>query len=124
MSQPVDYKAVLAELRAKRAKIEAAIQAIQELDDSVSASGSVAGEFKAKGLSIPDAARAYLERMKRPQTAAEIARALKKGGFTTKSNSFPNTVRSSLIRALEAKAGFRRVGKKWALEELQTTHVA
>ena len=56
------------------------------------ASGSFAG------LTLTEAAQRYLEMAKEPQSTAEIADALERGGYPTESRNFRNTVRSVLDR--------------------------
>ena len=85
---PVDYAAVLADLKAKKDSIELAIIAIEGLVSGaastpgapVSKSGVIAGnEFF--GLSIPDAAKKYLVMVKQKQSTVDIMKALEQGGL-------------------------------------------
>ena len=63
------------------------------------------------GLSIPEAARRYLESESKPKTTAEICNALKGGGLVSHAQNFAATVYGSLNRSKE----IRRIRKKWRL---------
>ena len=116
MPQNDKLSAVIADLRAERDKLTAAIEALEQLA-GVEQHGVSSGGFSVRGMSISAAAKAYLQRTGRAQTAAEIAHAIEQAGIQHGSSSFPNTVRSSLIREMHSRHTFRRVGTKWALAE-------
>ncbi len=106
MTAPIDYNAVLADLLAKREKIDAAIEVIRSmvglsggeesgqqngqgtLQASVTggpagASGTLSTAIRNDsffGLSTPAAVKKYLGMMKRPQSVRAIADALRDGG--------------------------------------------
>jgi hypothetical protein len=106
MTAPIDYTAVLADLEAKRAQLDAAIQVIRALIGSGAASGDAVGtEALAENgtgpsplrpatghsaasiatdtffrLSTAQAVRKYLGMVKRPQKTRAIADALQAGG--------------------------------------------
>ena len=106
MSGPIDYNAVLADLEAKRAQIDAAIAVIRSLVGSGAAEGAQApnggeeggtgaanppapnrptGQTQIQsdtffGLSSSAAVRKFLGMMKRPQKPRAIADALRTGG--------------------------------------------
>jgi hypothetical protein len=120
-TQPIDYAAILADLEAKKGSLETAIASVraaiaagslgQSGDgatftspgfSSALAGGEVpAGAFL--GKSIPDAAKLYLEIVKKKQTSKEIAEALLKGGMESTSKNFPSIVHAILDRARKAK---------------------
>lgn len=75
------------------------------------ASGSFAG------LTLTEAAQAYLDMVKEPQSTGEIAEALVKGGYDTKSRNFRNTVRSVLDRHAKTVGEIVKVHKNWGLAE-------
>jgi hypothetical protein len=120
-TQPIDYAAILADLEAKKIALEAAIASVRaaivagtlgQSGDSMtfSAPGLPAaltgGEIPAGaflGKSIPDAAKLYLEIVKKKQTSKEIAEALLKGGMESTSKNFPSIVHAILDRARKAK---------------------
>ena len=125
------YRAVLKDLKRRKKVIEAAIAGvtallgeseaalqaclpvplpeIQESDDV--ASGAFAD------LTLTEAARAYLDMVKEPQSTAEIAEALEKGGYPTESRNFSNTVRSVLDRHAKTVGAIVKVRRNWGLAE-------
>ena len=127
----VNYEAVLADLRAKRDKLDAAIAGIEAMLGiagttsgnaaiSVSATGSISSSIVESdsffGMSIPDAARKLLSMRKRPQTTQEITDALDVGGLTHQSGDFANTVGSVLNRLGKSDGGVVKLGRaKWGL---------
>jgi hypothetical protein len=125
-AEQMDYAAILADLEGKRAALDAAIASFRAaiafgalgtasdvppavsgtlpgnlLVPSISGGEVPAGAFL--GKSIPDATRLYLEIVKKKQTSAEIADALRKGGMETNSKNFPQMVHSVLDRARKAE---------------------
>lgn len=132
----IDYAAFLADLEAKRAKLDNAITSLRAamaagalgqpgegaLSFSVpSVSGSIhggevpAGAFLAK--SIPEAAKLYLSIVKKKQTTGEIAAALATGGMETTSKNFEGTVAAGLNRIRKLTGEILKVGGAWALAE-------
>lgn len=115
------YALVLADLKAKRAKIEAAIQAIEELsgeraDESASATAASSGPYT--GMSIHDAAKAALREKGSPMGNAEIASAIQEGGLNLKSADVVNTVGAVLSRRAKDVADLDKVGRGvWGLPE-------
>ncbi len=65
------------------------------------------------GLSITEAAKKYLNMVKRPRNAKDIARALKAGGNLSTSPHFLTIVRSALKR----DSDFEKVKREWGLAE-------
>lgn len=136
MSEPINYDAVLADLRARRDQLNIAIGAIEQLgkaltegpppQEVIPSNGSGPPSREAPGsaspiasdaffkLSVPDAAKKYLSMIKRPAGAKEIERALREGGFQTKAKNFYANLYTSLIRS---EGTFEKVGKKWGLTE-------
>ncbi len=125
-NKTLDYAAILADLEAKRGALDNTIAALRnalvhgtlgEIGEipppadgiapttysSLSASGGEVPAGAFLGKSIPDATKLYLEIVKKKQTSAEIAEALKKGGMETKSKNFPQMVHSVLDRARKAE---------------------
>jgi hypothetical protein len=123
----------LADLKARRAKLDTAIAAIEELLGLQSSSPSqspggptaaadawVNGQIPSDaffGMGIPDGTRKYLRMVRRKAPAAEIARALEQGGMTHSSKYFPNTVRTTLARIEKQTGDIVQVGKDWGLAE-------
>ena len=106
-ASPVNYEDVLADLRAKKEKLEAAICGIEvmlgipSLGSYNAAATTQSKDVEADsffGLSIPEAARKYLGMQKKTQSTQEIAAALERGGLTHQSGNFGNTVGSVLAR--------------------------
>lgn len=136
-SQPIDYRAVLADLEQKKEEIESAIQAVRTLigvreqpkpkagprKDAVSSPdrpgdvGTQAG-IDFSDMTLADAAEVYLKKVRQPQTVVEIAKGLERLGFKHTSTYFNNTVRAALTRRVGREVGdFRQVKKKWGLAE-------
>lgn len=123
------YRMVLEDLEKRKMEIEAAIAGITSLmgeSDTTSClpvapparqepchveSGSFAD------LTLTEAAQRYLGMVKEPQSTAEIAEALDRGGYPTKSRNFRNTVRSVLDRHAKTVREIVKVQKNWGLAE-------
>jgi hypothetical protein len=132
-----DLARVLTDLRQKRARLDEAIRAIEDLlgnsnVDSASDSPQSArfelldaldqqhssgysnapmrqGPFD--GLSILTATREVLAQAREPRTAIEIASLLVSGGYQAKSRNFANTVAAVLNRCDKTGGDIIRVGK-------------
>ena len=124
-----NYKAVLADLRAKREKLDQLIAGLEvfsgEVGDDPPGVGAVttgvapAGGVKTDtffGMKTPGAVKKYLEIKKRPEKAADIAKALEAGGFMSHAKNFYANV-STVLRRLEETGEAVRIGdtKKWAM---------
>ena len=139
-SQGVDYAAVLADLEARKAQIEAAIAVIKPLvalglpplvapvmgPPTPSLNGGNGGTTPSIesdtffGLGILDATRKFLGIRKRPASAPEIAEALRAGGQVnaTASETFGNTLGATLSRSEAANGPVVRIGRgKYGLRE-------
>jgi hypothetical protein len=118
----VDYRAVLADLRARREKLDQAIGVIESLlGEGALAAGLVATNGIGApasteiapdtffGLPTVPAAKKYLGMVRKAQNADQIAEALRKGGLIVKED----TVTSLLQRATKDNADpeLRRVGR-------------
>lgn len=137
--EQMDYAAILANLEAKRAALDATIASIRAAiasgvlgqigDIPPSSSGGIGsayspmmggnGEIPAGaflGKSIPDAARLYLEIVKKKQTSKEISEALIKGGMESNSRNFQQIVHSILDRTRKANGGIVKLDRSyWGL---------
>jgi hypothetical protein len=134
-TQPFDYSAIVADLEAKKAAIEAtltslrsamALGALGQPGDSPAIPGvgsSVPmyggdipdGAFLNKG--IPEATKLYLEMVKKKQTSSEIAAALRKGGMESTSSDFVGVVNAGLNRARKLPASpLLKLGSFWGLK--------
>lgn len=125
------YRTVLKDLKRRKKVIDAAIAGVTALMGESEAelqaclpvslskireSGDVAsGSFA--DLTLIEAARAYLNMVKEPQSTAEIAEALEKGGYPTESKNFRNTVRSVLDRHAKTVGEIVKVHRNWGLAE-------
>jgi hypothetical protein len=117
-TEPVDYSAIIADLEAKRAALDATITAFRaaqaagalgiSVGDSIPATGDdvslllrgnevPVGAFL--GKSIPESAKLCLQIVKRKMTSKEIAEYLKKGGIESTAQNFPALVHSIILRA-------------------------
>jgi len=133
-TQPFDYAAILSDLEAKKSAIEAAIASMRqamglgalgqtgELTSVPGAAPSMSlhngeipnGAFL--GKSIPEAAKLYLEILKKKQTSREIADALLKGGMESTSKNFYGIVHAVLDRARKSpNSALVKLGTHWGL---------
>lgn len=124
----VNYEAVLADLKARRASLDQAIAAIEPLVGISPQSGggvSTSQDEQATirqdsffGMSIPDATKKYLLMSKKPKSTQEIADALLSGGMTSMSDNFSNSVGSVLNRQDKSGGEIVRVSRgMWGLAE-------
>lgn len=125
----INYERVLADLRAKRDKIDAAIAGIeammgiasqgapeQNLQSSANNGSQEVESDSFFGMSIPDASRKFLAMRRKPQTTQEIANALDRGGLTHQSGDFANTVGSVLNRIERGGGDVVKLDRaKWGL---------
>lgn len=130
--QPIDYEAVLADMKRQRDALDAGIAGLEVmlgykpsgavvLTPGSSPLMSVAtGQLPDDaffGMSITEAAKKYLTFRKKTQTTAEIAEALSTHGYTNRSANFGNTVGSVLTRNAEGSSPiFAKVSRgTWGL---------
>ena len=125
------YRTVLKDLKRRKKVIESAIAGVTALlgeseaelqaclpvplPKTQESSDGVSGSFA--DLTVTEAARAYLDMVKEPQSTAEIAEALLRGGYPTESRNFSNTVRSVLDRHAKTVGEIVKVHKNWGLAE-------
>lgn len=127
------YEGVLADLVTKRDAIDAMIANLRQImslgtpSSIAGTAGSVAAVSKPIdpasirddaffGLSIAEAAKRYLEMVKRKQSVKDIADALERGGLPHTSNNFVNTVGTMINRASMTDPELVRVGRgEWGL---------
>jgi hypothetical protein len=134
--QPNKYAVMLAQLQAERVKLDAAIEAMRPLagleigSDTISPSSestitATPDHLPAKvdfdtffSLSIPEAIKKYLAMMKRPQTVADITKALETGGLSTTATNLMGTVTATLTRMKRINGDVVAVRRgEWALTE-------
>ncbi len=131
----IDYDAVLADLLARRAAIDHAIEGIRQIlgiggeidPESLNqgkpkppAKGGAATDIPSDAffaMGIADAAKKYLGMMKQPCGLKEIVGALERGGLTHQSDNLYSTAFTALARREKSPGDFVRVKRKWALSE-------
>jgi hypothetical protein len=121
MADAIDYKAVLEDLKAKKAKLEQGIAAVEAilgggLGDSTGINGSAPKAIEADtfiGLNILQAAEKYLQMTGRPaKTTEQVAAALNQGGMSVTQGS----VSTILRRSDNGDSPVTRVGRSlWGL---------
>lgn len=108
-TEPIDYRAVLADLKAKRDALNAAITGIEMVAMYYPSPGIQDKQFTGVqdiapdaffAMSIGDAIKKFLAMVKQKQPIPEIVRALELGGLQHTSKDFAATVRSALFREL------------------------
>ncbi len=121
----IDYNAVLADLEAKKAKIEDAIATIKSLvTGGVASNTSLPGSSVVRPdtflkMSIPDATKKYLEMTRAKQPTQDIMEALVKGGLPP---SKYNTVYAILRRRQSQVGDIINMKGDWALAEWYPNH--
>ncbi len=132
--EKIDYVAMLNDMRAKRAALDASIvaleaalasgtlgQAVEGLGVESATSGSLgrpidlpAGAFN--GKSLPDAVKLYLEAMRQRKTKKEIVNALREGGVVSTSDNFESVVQAALQR-MKGLGVLLKFADGWGLSE-------
>lgn len=69
------------------------------------------------GLSVLDAARKYLQRVREPKTPTEISQALSAGGVHSRSGDFGGIVRTTLFKRGHERGIEKFGGGKWGLRD-------
>lgn len=134
MSNEIDYTAVLADLERKRDELDRAIAAIRQFtgqgggspDGGAPGGGGNAGGGRGEGrelrsdaffnMKAPEAVRAYLGHVKRPQTVREMVEALKAGGFISRAKDLYNNLYTAILR-MEESGAVVKVHDKWGLAD-------
>ena len=125
------YRMVLEDLKKRKTAIEAAIVGMTALmgesEPTLETCLPVAPPTRQEpchvesdsfaDLTLTEATRRYLEMVNEPQSTAEIAEALERGGYPTKSRNFRNTVRSVLDRHAKTVGDIVKDQKNWGLVE-------
>jgi hypothetical protein len=124
--QPINYEAVLADLEARKAQMESAINAIKLIlgqpgglaptpgGGGSSYSGSAPAHDAFIGMSIPDAAKKHLTAVRKKLSTQELMTALESGGLPSSKYS---TIYAVLSRR-ESKVGdIVNMKGDWALAE-------
>jgi hypothetical protein len=123
----VDYGPVIADLEAKRDRLNATIAMLREqagMGPSPEGGGGGSptptkeSEIRGDaffGMKVPEAAKAYLAIVKKPKSTNEIAEALERGGLVHSSANFFNTVYTALDRDDSKGGEIIKVNKLWGL---------
>jgi len=131
-SQALDpYDIVLADLRAKREQIDKAIQAIEGIRAGAGISGGAVspavpsgptaapiapGDFL--GMTIVDAGKVLLAKLRRPLTNGQLATAFKEGGLHLTSADPSNTIGTVMTRRFKEVGDVVKIGPGiWGLKE-------
>lgn len=138
-SEKFDYETMIADLKAKRATLDAAIasleaaralgtlgQAVEGADVSRIATNGIPGGENGHpvelphgafhGKSLPAAIKLYLSAMKKKQSIKEIANALREHGMESTSSNFEGVITGSLNR-LKSMGEVLRFKEGWGLAE-------
>ena len=119
MSEAPNYEAVLADIDARIAKLQAARESIVEIMSLVGTpgpggpGGSIAPDAFLK-MSIPDATKKYLTNVRQKQSTQSIIEALEKGGLPRSKYS---TVYNILTRRQNQIGDIINMQGDWALQE-------
>ena len=118
-----DYPSVIADLRVKRAELDALISSLEHF------AGADAGadEGPNGGVAVPadaffqmnttSAIKKFLGMSRRPHTTGEVVDALEIGGFIHKSKNLKNMVYTALTREERREAIVQLPDKTWGLSE-------
>jgi hypothetical protein len=122
-TEPINYEAVLADLKARKAQLEAAIGAIENIvaqgGTTPQGGGSHLGPSAFLGMSIPDAAKVHLASVKQKKSTQEIIDALTAGGLPP---SKYTTVYNILTRRQKQVGDIVNLKGDWALAEWYPNH--
>jgi len=140
-SKFIDYSVILADLYAKRAGIDAAIQGVivaSGAHNGASVPGAGAsftpigpnsdhqptelprGAFR--GKSLPAAVKLYLSAVIKKQSIKEIATALREGGVESTSDNFEGVI-TGCIHRMKANGELLQFKDGWALAEFYPQHI-
>jgi hypothetical protein len=125
MNEQINYEAVLADLEARKAQIEAAIAAIRMIASQVGSplpgggGTAIHGPSAFLGMSIPEATKKHLNAVKEKQSTQEIIEALTKGGLPP---SKYTTVYNILTRRQKQVGDIVNLKGDWALAEWYPNH--
>ncbi len=123
METPIDYQAVLADLKKRREDLDKAIAAVEPIAaaQALGTSGSTQTYSESNipndaffNMTVVEAVIKYLRIVKRKKSIREIVKALEDGGFTHQSKNFYNVVSSIVSRE---KAHFVNISGEIGLPE-------
>ena len=124
------YKRVLDDLKVRRAKLDAAISAIEGLIGELGtppasprfdepAHVQETRQLPYANMTIADAAIQFLRSTKKPQKTADIADALQRGGIRSNAKDMYRTVYGTINNRYDKGKDFTKSGAKWGLTEWQ-----
>jgi len=135
-TEGIDFKPVIALLRARRARLDAAIATLESeseisgggIDPSMIDTAEPRSEQRTEpseirsdtffGLSIPDAIRKCFKILKRPLSLSEVTTSLKAGGLLTTAQNLMATVSATLQRMKRTEGDVVSLGNgQWGLTE-------
>lgn len=108
-----DYKPILADLLARRDKLNSAIAAIQEFAGESASVKPKPSEFKR--MTIAEAAIQFIQNSGQPQETGDIAAALKAGGLGSNAKNLYRTLYNSLVTRMKTQKDIVKVGSKWGV---------
>lgn len=123
----MNYKLFLADLRARRAKLDAAISAVEDILGEAPQSNaksepeqrsfleSATSDQIYRDMTIAAAAIHFLKFAGKPQSTGAIVTALQRGGIPSQSKNLYRTLYNTLNNRLDKE--LTREGKKWGLQE-------
>ncbi len=127
MSQTnIDYKSVLADLIARRTKLDAAIAAIEEFtshngnEPNSQPKHVLTLTREYRGMTIADAAIKFLKGAGNPQSTGVIANAIRLGGINSNSKNLYRTLYNTLNTRMDKHQDITKEGAKWGLSEWKT----
>jgi hypothetical protein len=125
--QAINYPSVLADLKARRDRLNQAIAAIEQILGELEPRASVARSMPSLALStvyrnmtIGDAAVHFIRSQGKPQRVRNIVEGLHAGGISSKSKKLYTTTYNVLAdRAKKTSPDIVKIGNAWGLPEWQ-----
>jgi hypothetical protein len=120
-SEPINYEAVLADIEARIARLQATAAGIRELmaqgGTTMPPGGSGPKDYL--GMSIPEATKKYLTSARAKQSTQDVMKALEEGGLPSSKYS---TVYAILRRREKQVGDIINMNGDWALSEWYPNH--
>jgi hypothetical protein len=124
-SSNIEGKRFLEELKARRAKLDAAISAIEEVIGEHAAVDErprhLPGNLPYRGMTTVASAILLLKTVGKPMLTADMTKVLREGGVQTNSKNFYRTLYNTLNNRLDKE--MTKVGGKWGLKEWEQKKV-
>jgi hypothetical protein len=121
-NQGVNYQSVLVDLRSRRARLDHAIAAIEQIvgetESAEKPEKSMPSSKVYEKMTIGDGAVHFMRSKGKQQSTRAIADALKSGGISSKSKNLYTTTYNTLTQRAERKdSDIVKAGTEWALAE-------